>query len=146
MDLLTDYYSVIKALHIIFVIYWMAGLLMIPRFYVYHHQSALNSDEDALWMDRESRLFKIILNPAMIISLVFGLLLVGITHVEGQGWFQLKFLLVIGLMIFHMMMAAQRKKFAAQNRPRSEKYFRMMNEVPSILILGIVLLAVVKPF
>lgn len=146
MEFLADQYLLIKAVHIIFVIFWMAGLLMVPRFFAYHHTSASDSDESQKWIEREARLFKIILNPGMIITLILGLLLVTITGVDQTIWFSIKFVLVIMMMGFHMMMAGQRKKFARGERPKSEKYFRIMNEVPSILIIIIVMLAVVKPF
>lgn len=146
IEFLGDYYATVKALHIIFVIYWMAGLLMIPRFFVYHHAVLPDSKEHLQWIEREKRLFKIILNPAMILSLIFGLLMMAVGDFLSDGWFHGKLLLVILMMAFHMMMARYRKIFARGERPKSEKYFRMINEIPSLLIIGIVLLVIVKPF
>lgn len=146
MEILADYYTLIKALHIIFVIYWMAGLLMMPRFYVYHHQADLGSTEDKNWLEREARLIKIILRPAMGISWILGLTMMMVGDLYLVPWFHAKFLLVFIMTGFHEVMIADHKKFSRDERPRSEKKYRMLNELPSVLIIGIVILAVMKPF
>ena len=138
-------YLWVKAFHIIFVIFWMAGLFLMPRYLAYHTQYGVGSDEDGKWIHREDRLAKIILNPAFIVSWVLGLMLAAHNGADIGVWFHIKFLILIFLSVFHMMLAGWRKKMAAGERVKTEKFFRMVNEVPALAIILIVILAVVRP-
>ena len=136
----------VKAAHIIFVIFFMAGLFMMPRFFVYHHQAPIGSDEDKKWIEREDRLRKIILAPSIIFVWLFGLLLAFNGDYWREGWFIAKFLIVIALSGYHGWMIGYAKKLARGQRALSDKQLRMINEVPGILAAAVVILAVVKPF
>lgn len=135
----------VKAAHIIFVIFLMAGLFMMPRFFVYHHQAPVGSDEDKAWIEREDRLRRIILNPALIIVWVLGLMLAFNGNYWGEGWFIAKLLLVLGLSGYHGWMIGYFKKLRKGQRPLSEKQLRLINEVPGIAAAIIVILVVVRP-
>lgn len=135
----------VKAAHVIFVIFFMAGLFMMPRFFVYHHQCAVGSDEDAKWIEREDRLRKIILAPAIIFVWIFGLLLAFNGDYWREGWFLAKFLLVLALSGYHGWMIGYAKKLARGQRPLTEKQLRLLNEVPGIAAAIIVILVVVRP-
>lgn len=136
----------VKAAHIIFVIFWMAGLFMLPRFFVYHQEAAAGSPEDARWIDRERRLLKIILEPSMIVVWVLGIMLALNLGAFSQGWFHAKLLCVIALSGYHGWMSAYAKKLARGERPLADKKLRMLNEVPGVAAALIVILAVVRPF
>lgn len=140
-------YLWLKAGHIIFVVFWMAGLFMLPRQMIYVHPAAPGSDEEALWAKRMGLLRKIILTPSVIIVWVLGLLMayeLGLFHgAPGLGWLHAKFLVVVGLTTFHGFLVAQSKKIAAGERPLSEKQLRMWGEVPGLLLVVIVILVVV---
>lgn len=139
-------YLWVKAFHIIFVIFWMAGLFMMPRYLAYHSQYDAGSDEDARWIERESKLQNIILNPAMIIAWILGLCLVVNIGLKSGGWLHLKLLLVVALSGFHGLLSRYRKEFAGGTRKRSEKFYRKINEIPAAFIIIVVLLAVTKAF
>jgi putative membrane protein len=139
-------YLWIKAGHVIFVIFWMAGLFLLPRFYVYHQESAPGSEEEARWIDRENKLRKIILNPAMIAVWIFGLLLAVSGGWFQSGWLHAKLLVVLGLSGYHGYMIGYGKKLARGIRPASGRALRIMNEVPGIATVIIVILVIVKPF
>lgn len=139
-------YLWVKAAHIIFVIFLMAGLFMIPRFFVYHQESAPGSEEDAKWIVRERKLIKIILNPSILIVWVFGLILMVNVGALAQGWFHVKLLLVLALSGYHGWAVGYAKKLARGERRLNDKTLRMVNEVPGIFAAIIVVLAVVKPF
>lgn len=141
-------YLWIKALHIISVIAWMAGLLYLPRLFVYHTGAEPGSEKSETFKIMERRLLRAIMNPAMIASFLFGGILLA-NLAEGyweEGWIHAKLLFVAGLVWAHMMMARWRKAFEADANEKSETYFRVMNEVPTVLMIGIVIFAVVKPF
>lgn len=135
----------VKAGHIIFAIFLMAGLFMMPRFFVYHHQCAVGSDEDRKWIEREDRLRRIILNPSLIIIWVLGLMLAVNGGYFSQGWFHGKFLLLILLSGYHGWTISYCKKLAKGLRPMTEKRLRLVNEIPGVLAAIIVILAVVRP-
>lgn len=135
----------VKAAHLIFVIFLMAGLFMLPRFFVYHHQCAVGSEEDGKWLERENRLRRIILNPALVIVWMLGLLLAANGGFWGETWFQIKLGLVIALSGYHGWLVGYYKKLAAGQRPLSEKALRLLNEVPGLAAAIIVILAVVRP-
>ena len=136
----------IKAAHVIFVIFFMAGLFMMPRFFVYHHQCPVGSEEDAKWIEREDRLRRIILNPAIMIVWILGLTLAFNGAYWSQGWFLAKFAIVIALSGYHGWTIGYFKKLAKGERPLTEKQLRMLNEVPGVAAAVIVILAVVRPF
>ncbi len=138
-------YLWVKAFHIIFVIFWMAGLFMMPRFLAYHAGYTPGSEEDGRWIEREARLKKIIMNPAMMIAWILGLMLVVHVGMAG-GWLHTKLMLVILLTGFHIFLSRQAKAFAAGERPKPEKFYRLINEVPAVVIIAVVILVVVKPF
>ncbi|CAA9507345.1 MAG: Protoporphyrinogen IX oxidase, novel form, HemJ [uncultured Sphingomonas sp.] len=139
-------YLWVKAAHVTFVIFWMAGLFLLPRFYVYHQETAAGSPEDRAWIERESRVRSIILNPAMI--LVWGLGLALALHIDAfsQGWFHGKLALVVALSAYQGWLGAYGKKLASGVRPLSGKAVRMINEVPGIAAAIIVVLVIVRPF
>ena len=143
---LTMVYAWLKAGHIIFVIFWIAGLFMLPRFYVYHQESAPGSDEEAKWIERERRLRDIIISPAMILVWVLGLSLAYVTDAWTQGWFIAKFAVVFALSGYHGWMVGYGRKLAKGERPVSVRALRLMNEVPGIAVALIVVLVIVRPF
>ena len=135
----------VKAAHVIFVIFLMAGLFMMPRFFVYHHQCAVGSDEDRVWIEREDRLRKIILNPSIILVWILGLMLAFNGDYWREGWFIAKFVLVLALSGYHGWMIGYFKKLKKGERPLTEKQLRLLNEVPGIAAAIIVILVVVRP-
>ncbi len=143
---LTLLYAWLKAGHVIFVIFWIAGLFMLPRFYVYHQEAAPGSDEEARWVERERKLRNIIITPAMILVWALGLSLAYVTDAWQQGWFVAKFAFVFALSGYHGWMVGYGKKLARGERPVSGRALRMMNEVPGIAAILIVVLVIVKPF
>ena len=139
-----DLFLWIKALHIIAVISWMAGMLYLPRLFVYHTQVAPGSEASETFKVMELKLLKIIMNPAMIIAWLAGLLLL---YLGSAGpWIYLKLLLVFGLSGVHGFFAKIRKDFERDENRRPEKFFRMINEVPTLIMIAVVLLVVFKPF
>lgn len=146
IGLLGNAYLWVKAGHIIFVIFWMAGLFMLPRFFVYHQEAAPGSEEERRWIDREDRLLRIILKPALVIVWVFGLALALDTGAFAQGWFHLKFLAVLLLSGYHGWMVGYARKLRAGDRSLSGRTLRIVNEVPGIAAAIIVIMAIVKPF
>ncbi len=139
-------YPWVKAAHIAFVIFWMAGLFMLPRFFIYHQESEAGSTEWAKWVEREARLIRIILNPAMVIAWTFGLMLAWNIWAGPENWFRLKIIAVFALGAYHMWMINYAKRLAAGSMPLSGKKLRLINEVPGIAAIIIVILAVVRPF
>lgn len=139
-------YFWLKSAHIIFVIFWMAGLFMLPRLFVYHQESAVGSDEDRKWIERESRLIRIILNPSIVIVWIVGLLLAWNIGAFSEGWFHAKLLFVLGLSAYHGWMAGYAKKLARGERVLTDKQLRLLNEVPGVAAAIIVILVVAKPF
>ena len=145
-DMIAMLYYWLKSAHLIFVIFWMAGLFMLPRFFVYHQESAEGSEESAKWIEREARLIRIILNPAMIIVWIVGLFLAWHISALSQGWFHVKLLVVLGLSAYHGWMIGYAKKLARGERSMTGKQLRLFNEVPGIAAAIIVVLVVAKPF
>jgi putative membrane protein len=139
-------YAWIKAGHVIFVIFWVAGLFMLPRFYVYHQEAAPGTEEEARWIERERKLRRIIITPAMLLVWVFGLSLAWITGAWQQGWFIAKFALVLALSGYHGWMVGYGRKLARGERSVSGRALRMMNEVPGLAVVLIVVLVIVRPF
>lgn len=143
---LGEAYSWVKALHIISVIAWMAGMLYLPRLYVYHCTAEPGSKQSETFKVMERRLLKAITTPAMIFSWIFGLLLVVNVEAWIEPWFHAKLTLLIVMQIFHVALACWRKQFEQDGNVHSETYYRYMNEVPTLLMIGIVIFVVVKPF
>ena len=143
-----DLYLWIKALHLIAVIFWMAGLLYLPRLFVYHHQASVGGELEQKMIEAENKLQRIIMNPAMIAAFIFGMILIGynLGNITTTIWLPLKLLLVFSLIRYHGFLSKQRKIFLAGVRPKSEKFFRRINEVPAVLTIIIVVLVIVKPF
>jgi protoporphyrinogen IX oxidase len=139
-------YAWIKAGHVIFVIFWIAGLFILPRFYVYHHETTPGSAEDRAWIEREDRVRTIILAPAMIVVWILGLTLAYVTDAWMQGWFQAKLLMVIGLSGYQGWLATYGKRLASGKRPLDNRTLRIMNEIPGVATAIIVVLVIVKPF
>ena len=139
-------YPWVLAAHVTFVIYWIAGLLLLPRFYVYHHEAAPGSAEDRAWIEREDRARTIILTPAMLVVWGLGLLLAFHLDAWGQGWFIAKLVLVIALTGYQGWIGAYGKSLAAGKRELENRTLRMMNEVPGIAAALIVVLVIVRPF
>jgi putative membrane protein len=145
-------YDWVKAAHLIFVIFWMAGLFMLPRYLVYHQEAlaAGNVAEAASWIEREGKIRKIILTPAMIVVWVLGLALalnLGLADgAPGLGWLHLKLLLVFLLTGYHGWTVGYAKKLAAGKPTLTGKQLRMLNEIPALAVTLIVVLVIVKPF
>ncbi|MEP3225274.1 MAG: CopD family protein [Parasphingorhabdus sp.] len=145
-EIISMLYLWLKSAHLIFVIFWMAGLFMMPRFFVYHQESAVGSEEDGKWIEREGKLRKIILNPSLIIVWAVGLFLAYEIDAFSQGWFHAKLLVVLLLSGYHGWMMGYTKKLARGERNLSDKKLRLVNEVPGITAAIIVILVIVKPF
>lgn len=139
-------YLWVKAAHVTFVIFWLAGLFLLPRFYVYHHETPVGSPEDRAWIEREARVRSIILTPAIIIVWVLGLMLAFNIGAWSQGWFHAKLAFVILLSAYQGWLSAYGKKLAKGERPLSNKAVRMLNEVPGVAAAIIVVLVIVRPF
>jgi len=145
-EILSMLYLWLKAAHIIFIIFWMAGLFMMPRFFVYHQESAVGSEEDRKWIEREGKLRKIILNPSLVITWILGLLLAYNIGAFSQGWFHAKLLAVLLLTGYHGWMITYVKKLARGERTMTDKALRLVNEIPGIAAAIIVILVIIKPF
>ena len=139
-------YPWVKAAHVTFVIFWMAGLFLLPRFYVYHHATTPGSAEDRAWIEREDRVRTIILTPAMLIVWVLGLMLAFHLDLFGQWWFSAKLLLVVGLTGYQGWLGSYGKSLAAGKRELENRTLRIMNELPGIAAALIVVLVIVRPF
>ena len=139
-------YEWIKALHVIAVIAWMAGMLYLPRLFVYHCEAEAGSKQSETFKVMERRLLKAIINPAMVVTWLAGLYLAWAGHLFSAGWFHGKLLLVVLLSGVHGFFARCVKDFAADRNARSQIFYRFINEVPTILMIGIVILVIVKPF
>jgi protoporphyrinogen IX oxidase len=139
-------YLWLKALHVVFVIFWMAGLFMLPRLFVYHQEAAPDSPENALWIEREARLLRIILWPALAVTWVLGLALAMQTGAFRQGWFNMKLAAVLGLSAYHLWLAGYHRALLRGERRLGGKQLRLLNEVPGLAAIVIVILVIVKPF
>ena len=146
MDLLNTLYFWLKAAHIIFVIFWMAGLFIAPRQLVYMHAAPAGSDEEALWAERGATLRRVILTPSLVVVWVLGLLLAVTIGAFDQGWFHAKLLLVVAMSAYHGWIVSRAKAMARGERPLTERQLRLWGEVPAVLVALIVILVIVKPF
>ena len=143
-------YLLFKSIHLIAVISWMAGLLYLPRIFVYHSEAVANNKSEDLMSTfkvMERRLFIYIMNPAMITSWIFGILLIYSTDIDNLSnfWLQLKLLLVVVLTIYHLFLFQCLRKFVENNNSFSPKFYRIINEIPTVLLIGIILVVVFKP-
>jgi putative membrane protein len=137
----------VKAMHVISVIAWMAGMLYLPRLFVYHAAAEIGSDKSETFKIMERRLLRGIINPAMIATYIFGFWLVLSGWVDaGSTWLHLKIVFVLLLTVCHGVLAKHTRLFAEDKNTKSQKYFRILNEVPTVLMIVIVVLVVVKPF
>jgi len=144
---MSSYYLWFKAFHLIAAISWMIGLLYLPRLYAYHTKVVIGSEADKMFQLMEVRLMRIIMNPAMISTYIFGLINSYIYGIAALGaWFHVKMLVVLGLTIFHGLLARWRKDFVNGNNQHSEKFYRIINEIPAILMIIAVIMVIVKPF
>ena len=139
-------YLWVKALHVIAVIAWMAGMLYLPRLYVYHCAAEPGSAQSETFKVMEQRLLRAIVNPAMILAWVLGLALVAHLDAWGEAWMHAKFACVIALSILHGLFARWRRQFAADDNRHEARFYRRVNEVPAVLMIAIVVLVVVRPF
>ena len=142
-------YPWVKSFHLISVIFWMAGMFMMPRFFAYHAEEnathGVGSSVDLTWRERERRLMRIIINPAMILAWILGLMLAFDIGWSG-GWLHAKVAIVLLLSAYHGILSKWRKQFAAGNNPRGTKFYRIINELPTLAVVVIVILVIVKPF
>jgi putative membrane protein len=139
-------YPWLKAFHIIAVIAWMAGMLYLPRLFVYHCEAELGSKQSETFKIMEWRLLTVIVNPAMVATWALGLWLAWASGAHAAGWLQVKFILVMVMSGVHGLFVRWVRDFAADQNRHSPKFYRIVNEVPTLLLIGIVILAVVKPF
>ncbi|HEY5210801.1 MAG TPA: protoporphyrinogen oxidase HemJ [Stellaceae bacterium] len=148
MVFLAALYPWIKSAHLISVIAWMAGLLYLPRLYVYHAEAAPGSVQSETFKIMERRLLRGIMNPAMIATLIFGAALAATPGLVdwSRGWIWVKLAGVAGLSLYHHRLARWRKEFAADRNMRRARFYRFMNEVPTLILIVIVVMVVAKPF
>lgn len=145
-EFFSEHYLGLKAFHIICIICWMAGVFYFPRLLVYHVQNKNKPEVVAVFKVMQERLYKIIMRPAMILSLISGILLVNVTYVWSSGWMHLKLLAVIFLVIYQFLLNYWRQCLATHNCHHSEKFFRIINEIPTLLLIVIVVCVILKPF
>jgi putative membrane protein len=140
-------YKWIKALHVIAVIAWMAGQLYLPRLFVYHAGSPVGSPQSETFKVMEAKLLRIIMNPAMIVTWIAGVIMIAHNPaLLSEHWLQVKLVLVIGLSALHGLMARWRRDFANDRNTRSARFFRVANEVPTLAMIAIVIMVIVRPF
>lgn len=140
-------YLWLKAAHLLFIIAWMAGMMYLPRLFIYHHGAEKGGEAERNFVVMERRLLKGIMNPSIIAVWILGILmLIANPAWLSSGWFHVKLLFVVIISGIHGFYSAARKKFEAGERPRTAKFWRIMNEVPFIALIVIVVMAIVKPF
>lgn len=145
--MLSNYYEWIKTFHIVAMTSWMAGMFYLPRLYAYHAEVKVGSEQDKTFQVMESRLLRIIINPAMIATLILGLLLADIYGFRSLGvWFHIKMLAVVILLAFHGLLAKWCKDFVKGQNKKPAKFYKIINEVPVVFFIIIVSMVVVKPF
>ena len=148
VEFLTGFYPWIKALHVIAVISWMAGMLYLPRLFVYHVDAAPGSDKSETFKVMERRLLRAIINPAMGLAWIFGLLMLATPGIVdwSEGWIYVKLAAVVLMSGLHGQLSRWRKDFEADRNRRSARFYRLVNEVPMVLLIVIVVMVIVKPF
>lgn len=147
-DFLIDFYPWIKALHVISVIAWMAGMLYLPRLFVYHADAEVGSVQSETFKVMERRLLRVITTPAMTAAWIFGITLATIPGIVdfSSGWFYVKLLLVLVMSGAHGSMVRWQRDFENDQNRRPARFYRLVNEIPTLLMIGIVVLVIVKPF
>lgn len=147
IEIFQDYYYWLLSLHIISFISWMAGMFYLPRLFVYHTRLEVGSEASEMFKEMERKLLRIIINPAMIATWIFGLALsFGQDSWNAGGWFYVKFAAVLAMSGFHGYLSYWRRAFYRDQNEKSEKFFRMANEVPTLLMFLIVFMVILKPF
>lgn len=142
-----DWYGVAKALHVISVIAWMAGMFYLPRLFVYHAEAGAGSPQSDTFKVMERRLLRAIMNPAMIATYVFGIAMLALTPGWlSDGWLHAKLALVVAMTVVHHVYAYWRKQFDRDGNRHTARFYRIWNEVPTLLLVGIVFLVILKPF
>ncbi|MDH4228124.1 MAG: protoporphyrinogen oxidase HemJ [Nitrospirota bacterium] len=138
----------IKALHIIFMVSWFAGLFYLPRLFVYHAAAGPSGPLHEQFCVMERKLYRFIMTPAMLLTTLFGVLLAagGWSHIAPSGWFRVKLALVAGLIAYHLVCGRMVARFAAGANTRSHRFYRWFNELPTLVLFAVVILAVVRPF
>ena len=145
--MLAAIYPWLKVVHLGAVIAWMAGMMYLPRLFIYHHQSIPGGEAAQFFQMMERRLLKGIMTPAMVVAWIFAVLLMFANpSVLGQGWLHIKLVFVLAMSGVHGFYSASQKKFANDERPRTEKFWRIMNEVPFVFLVVILIMVLVKPF
>jgi putative membrane protein len=147
-DFLAAAYPWVKALHIVAMVAWMAGLLYLPRLFVYHAGATLGSDKSETFKVMERRLLRGIMHPAAVATIVLGVILAATPGLVDwrQHWMWAKLILVAALIVFHLLLAAWQRAFAADRNTRPARFYRMVNELPMLALIAIAILVVVKPF
>lgn len=143
------FYLVLKTLHVVSVFAWMAGLFYLPRLFVYHADAGTGGEASQTFKVMERRLLKAIMTPAMLASWIFGLATaaaIGFESLASSGWFHAKLALVVLMSLFHMRLAWHVRTFAEDRNTASSRYFRIINEIPTVLLIAIVALVIIKPF
>lgn len=142
-----DWYPIVKALHVVSVIAWMAGLLYLPRLFVYHAAAVPGSETSETFKVMERRLYRAIMNPAMIATWIFGLLMLYmVPDWFEDGWMHAKLFLVVVMTATHHLMGRWRKGFATDENEKSARYYRIVNEIPTLIMVVVVFLVITKPF
>lgn len=139
-------YDWVKALHVIAIISWMAGMLYLPRLFIYHCEAETGSKQSETFKVMEHRLLRVIINPAMVIAWITGLWLAWASGFWAAGWFHLKLLAVVAMSGAHGYFSASVRAFAEDRNIKDQRHWRIMNEVPTVLMIAIVILVIVKPF
>ncbi len=139
-------YNFLRTAHIVSFVAWMAGMFYLPRLYVYHVGAIKGGEADLMLQTMERKLLRYIMNPAMILTWVFGVWLALVIEAHQAGWFHAKFSLVLIMSGVHGLLAVHRGRFVRGENKHSERYFRLLNEAPTILLIGIVYLVIFKPF
>jgi len=148
-EFLQENYRYLIAFHLIFAFAWMAGMFYLPRLYVYHAEIGPHTPQSETFKVMERRLLRLIINPAMIGTWLFGLTMIfgaGIVDLSTAGWLHVKLMLLLILSAFHGYLARWRRDFEHDRNKHSPKFYRTVNEIPTVLLIGIVLMAVVRPF
>ena len=146
-NFLLENYELLKAFHIIAVIAWFAGMMYLPRLFIYHHQAEAGGEAEGFFLQMERRLLKGIINPSMIaVWVIAGLMLYANPGLFQSGWFHVKLTLVLAISGIHGYYSRSQKAFARGERVRSEKFWRILNEVPFVMMIIVAILALTKPF